>query len=92
MHKNLKVLPKAVREGLTEKQKRTVEAYSSPVKLKAVLRWKTRMAAAGITGKRLAEHTGKVVIRLYEWMNLTHEPGEENFNEVEAGLYQLEAK
>lgn len=92
MHKNIKILPKAMRDKLSDKQKRTVEAYSSPVKLKAVLRWKQRLAAAGIKIKELAENTKKVPFRISEWVNFTHEPSEENFNEIEAGIYELEAK
>lgn len=90
MHKNLKVLPPAIRDKLSEKQKRTVESYSSAVKLKSVLRWKQRLAAAGVKVKELAKHTGKVPFRISEWMNFTHEPSEENFNEIEAGIYELE--
>lgn len=90
MHKNLKILPPALREKLGEKQIRTVEGYSSTVKLKAVLRWKPRLAAAGLKLKDLAEKTGKVSFRISEWMNFTHEPSEENFNDIEAGIYELE--
>lgn len=90
MNKNLKLLPQAMRDKLSDKQKRTVESYSSPVKLKAVLRWKQRCAAAGVKIKDLAAHTKKVPFRISEWMNFTHEPSEENFNEIEAGIYELE--
>lgn len=92
MNKNLKVLPAAMLDNLNEKQKRTVENYSSVVKLKSVLRWKMRLVAAGISIKKLAEHTGKVPFRISEWVTFTHEPGEENFNEIEAGIYELESK
>lgn len=90
MHKNIKILPPAMRDKLSDKQRRTVESYSSPVKLKAVLRWKQRLAAAGVKIKELAEHTNKVPFRISEWVNFTHEPSEENFNEIEAGIYELE--
>lgn len=86
----LKLIPAHQRERLSKKQIRTVESYSSPVKLKAVLRWKPRMAAARITLKDLAEKVGKPSTRLSEWMNFTHEPEETNFLDVESTLYKFE--
>lgn len=90
MNKNLKIIPKLQRERLSDKQKRTIESYSSPVKLRAVVAWKRRMASAGIKVKELAEHAEKVPFRISEWLNFTHEPTEENFQAIESAIYQLE--
>ena len=92
INRNLALLPVNRREGLSEKQKRCVENYSNQVKLKAVIRWKPRLVAAGASVQALAEKLKKPASRLAEWMNFTHEPGEQNFLEVDAGIYQIEGK
>lgn len=71
------------------RQERIVLNYSSPVKLKAVARWKERMAKQNIKVKDLAEKIGKPAPRISEWVNFRVEPTEENFNLVENALYDL---
>ena len=88
--KNIKIVPKHQRDRLNDKQRRTVEAYTSVVKLKSVIRWRTRMAQAGISVKTLAEKVDKPVTRISEWLNFTHEPEESSFLQVEAEIYKLE--
>lgn len=74
---------------LKGKQERIVLNYSSPVKLKAVARWKERMAKKNIKAKDLAERIGKHAPRISEWVNFKKEPSEDSFNLVEAALYDL---
>ena len=76
---------------LKGKQEQIVLNYSSPVKLKAVARWKVRMAAQGISVNALAKKIKKPPSRISEWVNFRKEPTEENFNLVESALYSLGA-
>ena len=94
MHKNLKLIPANRLEKLSKEKRKVVEAYASEVKLKAVIRWKTRMAAAGITVQALAESTKPKMVptRISEWLNFTNEPREANFLKVENAIYKLETK
>ena len=71
------------------RQERIVLNYSSPVKLNAVARWKERMAKRNIKAKDLAQKIDKPAPRISEWVNFKKEPSEENFNLVEAALYDL---
>lgn len=92
LHHYLKLIPPARREKMTEKQKRVVEGYSSLDKLKAVLRWKPRITAVGISVSKLAEslEPPKEQSRVSEWLIFTHEPEEENYLAVEAAIYRFE--
>jgi len=97
--KNLAQLPDMVRRKLSAKKlttiqqqkKRTIAAYSSPVKLKAVVRWKERMARAGISTVALAKVVKEPAPRISEWLNFTWEPDEDRFHKIEKALYKLGA-
>jgi len=94
--KNFAQLPVGIQKKLTVKdptpiiqQKlRIVLAYSSHVKLKAVVRWKERMAKAGLNNKKIAEHLDVPETRISEWLNFTWEPQEDIFLKVEKLLYK----
>ena len=73
------------------KKERTVRGYESPVKLKAVVRWRERMARCNISVKKLGDTLQMEPIRISEWLNFTHEPTEKNFHRVENALYRLGA-
>lgn len=97
--KNMAQLPDMVRRKLCSKKlttiqqqkKRTVAAYSSHVKLKAVVRWKERMARAGINTVSLAKLVKEPAPRISEWLNFTWEPDEDRFHKIEKVLYKLGA-
>ena len=97
--KNFQQLPKVIRQKLAAKEltanraqkKRIVLAYSSPVKLKAVVRWKERMAKAGLTNSKLAGLLDVPPPRVSEWLNFTWEPQEDIFLKIEKILYKLGA-
>lgn len=94
---NTRIFPKSLRLKLIEQshkgnidaKKKTIENYSSPVKLKSVIRWRERMARGGIDTKTLADAIGVKTTRMSEWLNFTHEPREDKFNAVEAALYEM---
>jgi len=97
--KNLEQIPDLMRRILSgknlkagqERKKKTILAYSSHVKLKAVVRWKERMARAGITTAALAKIMKVKTPRISEWLNFTWEPNEKVFNKIEGILYKLGA-
>ena len=97
--KNMAQLPDMVKRKLTAKkltavqsQKlKTIKAYSSHVKLKAVVRWKERMARAGITTTALAKVVKEPAPRISEWLNFTWEPDDPRFHKIESALYKLGA-
>jgi len=97
--KNMQQLPKVIRAKLSAKdltpiqaqKKRIVMAYSSAVKLKAVVRWKERMAKAGLTNIKMAGLLDVPPTRVSEWLNFTWEPQEDIFLKIEKILYKLGA-
>lgn len=97
--KNWQQVPEIVRLKLNQKKlttiqqqkKRTISQYSSPVKLKAVVRWKERMARAGINTVSLAKLVKEPAPRISEWLNFTWEPDEDRFHKIEKVLYKLGA-
>mgnify|MGYP000036928237 CR=1 FL=1 len=97
--KNFECLPLLLRRRLEKEKKTSTEIkkelcilkYSSPVKLKAVVRWKERMARHGITTKRLAMHIGLPDTRISEYLNFTKEPKEGIFQDIELALYEMGA-
>lgn len=91
LQERLKGCPPSFIKKLTEKQKRVVLLYTTEIKLKGVLRWKQRMARAGVSGVDLAEKIGKPATRISEWVQLKKEPTEENYYSVEDALYSLGA-
>lgn len=96
-YKNWKQVPEIMRlklqcaklTSIELQKKRTINAYSSHVKLKAVVRWKERMARAGITVTDLAKLVKEPTPRISEWLNFTWEPNEDRFNTIESALYKL---
>lgn len=86
-----KRLEKKNRTPLEDKKERCILSYSSPVKLKAVIRWKERMARHGITTARIADYLDLPPPRISEWLNFTYEPTEDNFQRVEDALYKMGA-
>lgn len=72
-------------------KKRIVLAYSSAVKLKAVVRWKERMVKAGLNGAKLAGMLDLPPSRISEWLNFTWEVPEDIFLKIEKILYKLGA-
>lgn len=97
--RNMAQLPELLRQQLSAKKltsgqaqkKRIIAAYSSPVKLKAVVRWKERMARAGISTVKLAKVLKVPTPRLSEWLNFTWEPNDDIFHKIEKALYKLGA-
>ena len=97
--KKFECLPLLMRRRLEKKNKTPTEVkkelcilkYSSPVKLKAVVRWKERMARHGITTKRLSEQVELPDTRISEYLNFTKEPNEATFQTIELALYEMGA-
>lgn len=97
--KNFEQLPTIMRLKLGAKEltpiqqqkKRIVLAYSSHVKLKAVVRWKERMAKAGLNNNKLAGMLDVPPPRISEWLNFTWEVPEDTFLKIEKILYKLKA-
>lgn len=87
--KRIAVIPARVAESLDNKQKRVVAGYQSQTKLSSVVRWRQRMAKAGIKVNEVAESVGKPASRISEWMTFRVEPEEENFLLVENAIYSL---
>ena len=94
--KNFLQIPELLRKklnarGLTANQqqkKKTILGYSSAVKLKAVVRWKERMARAGISTADLATAVKLPSPRISEYLNFTWEPPEDYFHKIESALYK----
>ncbi|MDX9690517.1 MAG: hypothetical protein RBT70_08695 [Alphaproteobacteria bacterium] len=82
-------IKKQSKNGNISHKVQTITNYTTPTKLKAVIRWRERMARGGITTSQLAEYVGKSPTRLSEWLYFTHEPREQAFNEIEAALYEM---
>ena len=97
--KRFDALPASMRQRLSKKKKTNTEhkkllcvlKYSSFVKLKAVIRWKERMARQGIATQSLAESIGVPPTRISEYLNFTKEPIEDIFQSIEEKLYNLGA-
>lgn len=87
--KRLSALPQRVAEGLDHKKKRVVGGYQSQAKLTSVVRWRLRMAKAGIGVQDLAEQVGKPPSRISEWLTFKVEPTEESFLLVENAIYAM---
>lgn len=87
----LDLLPKRLRDKLTDKQKRVIAGYATTSKLRAVLRWKTRMAKCNITSKELSDRVLRENSRISEYLNLKVEPGEEAYLAIESALYKMGA-
>lgn len=81
--------PPAFLKSLTDDQKHIILKYDNAVKLRAVMRWKQRIARSGISQQDIANKVDKPLPRINEWVNLRVEPTEENFNAVEDCLYRL---
>ena len=97
--KKFDALPMLMQQRLKKKNKTTTEnkkllcvlKYSSFVKLKAVIRWKERMARQGITTQRLANEISVPSSRISEYLNFTKEPIEDTFQNIESAIYKLGA-
>ena len=95
--KNFDVIPRVMQARLSAKEltpiqaqkKRIVLGYSSHVKLKAVVRWKERMARAGLNNNKLAGMLDVPPSRISEWLNFTWEVQEDTFLKIEKILYKL---
>lgn len=82
-------LPENVAKKLNQKQRTVLEKYSTKTKRTAVIRWRTRMAKAGIKVGDVAEKTGRPIERISEWLNFKYEPQEEAFLDVDKAIYDL---
>ena len=87
----LKLLPEFIKGKLTNKKKLTIEKYSSNVKFKSILRWRSRMARNGISTTNIALDIGVAVPRVSEWLSFKCEPKEVNFLKVEKYLHKMGA-
>lgn len=87
--KRIAALPERVVQGLCHKKKRVVASYQSQSKLTSVVRWRLRMAKAGISVQALAEEVGKPGSRISEWLTFKVEPTEESFLLVENAIYKM---
>lgn len=82
-------LPENVAKKLTKRQRHVLEKYSTKSKRSAVIRWRQRMAKAGIQVKDVAAILKKPVPRISEWVHFKYEPCETSFLKVEDAIYKL---
>lgn len=86
--KNLKYFAKSVADTLTEKQKSVIAQYESVSKLRAVMRWKERMARHNITSVQIANDVGVAHTRISEYINFKRQPKEEKYLAIESAIYK----
>ena len=82
-------LPEQMAKKLTSQQREVLEGYSTKAKRASVIRWRQRMAKAGIKGLQIAEETGEYLPRISEWIHFKKEPSQDKFEAVEAAIYKL---
>lgn len=82
-------IPARLVEKMNHLQKQVIIEYSSETKLKAVIRWRQRMAKAGIMVRDISKEIEKPESRVSEWLNFKKEPNEEMFLNIEKVIYKM---
>jgi hypothetical protein len=91
LKERLRGLPPSFIKSLTKEQVIVIMRYESRAKLGGVLRWKQRIARAGIKSADVARLIKREPSRLSEWIHFKYEPEDLAYDAVEGALYKLGA-
>jgi len=86
--KNIDYFPAGIAKKLSSKQMRVIGQYETVTKLRAVMRWKERMARHGISNIQIARDVGVATPRISEYLNFQRQPHESKFRKIESAIYK----